>query len=103
MARTQNPVSAPESETYIDPDSVPETLCLGPFHVLPHEPTTITFTHSRPKPHRLLEDNLVELEHIVRARIVLSRRHLIALRDVLNRVLDDDANLDSGGGGASIH
>jgi hypothetical protein len=103
MDRTQNPTSVTESETYTDPDSVPETLCLGPFHVLPHEPSTITFTHSRPKPQLLLEDNVVEMEHLVRARIVLSRRHLIALRDVLNRLLDDDADPESRSGGASIH
>ena len=98
MARTPSP-----DETYTDPDQVPETLCLGPFHVLPQELSTITFTHARPKPQQLLADNTVATENVVRARIVLSRRHLIALRDVLNRLLDEPADPAGAGGGASIH
>ena len=76
----------------VDPDCVPETLCLGPFHVLPRDPATITFTHSRSKADPLLNSDRLEFETVIRARIVVSRDHLISLRDLLNEMLPKDAD-----------
>jgi hypothetical protein len=86
MARTSTSSVKPVSPKFVDPNSVFETLCFGPFHIFPGEPATITFTHSRAKIDSLFNENAPELENIVKARIVLSRAHLIELRDVLNRV-----------------
>jgi hypothetical protein len=85
QARTSSP--PPVSPKFVDPNAISETLCFGPFHVFPGEPSTITFTHSRSKIDTLFSQSEMDLENVVKARIVLSRAHLIELRDILNRVL----------------
>jgi hypothetical protein len=87
----------------IDPDNVPETLCLGMFNISFSVAglATLTFTHIRPKPGPLIDGNQVEDESVVRARIVTTPDNLIALRDVLNNVLKNvpAATAVSGGAG----
>ena len=74
----------------IDPDHVSEILCLGKLNVSMTGPfATITFTHGRPKPALLLDNGVIDLESVVRARIVTSVENLTALRDLLDRVLDE--------------
>ncbi|MBX9711833.1 MAG: hypothetical protein K2X60_12435 [Xanthobacteraceae bacterium] len=73
-----------------DPDNVPETLCVGKFNVSVTGPLAlITFTHGRPQTTQLLDNGVVELESVVRARIVTTTDNLVALRDLLNGMLKD--------------
>jgi hypothetical protein len=70
-----------------DPDNVPETLCDGQFNLTITGPlATITFTHVRPQADPLFAGSLSP-ESIVRARIVTPIPNLIALRDLLNTML----------------
>jgi hypothetical protein len=48
---------------------------------------TLTFTHVRPDATALLRDGTIDLKSVVRARIVLTANNLVALRDLLNRVI----------------
>jgi hypothetical protein len=74
----------------VDPDNVPETICLGMFNVSINAPlATLTFTHYRPKAGPLFEATTVDNENVVRARIVISVDSLVALRDVLNQVIQN--------------
>lgn len=87
---------APKDPPVVDPDRVPETLCLGKFNVLVHgDLAMITFTHARPKVERLMNDNLSLVEHVVRARIVTTRDSLQSLRRVLNDLLSEPIQPDS--------
>jgi hypothetical protein len=72
-----------------DPDNVPEIFCEGRFSVTVAPVSTLTFTHMRPKPEALLADNTTapEMEAIVRVRLLLPMSSLVALRDVLNKVV----------------
>jgi hypothetical protein len=92
----------------VDPDTVPETVCDGPFNVhVGGNRVTITLTHLRAKPADLLERGQMETEAVVRARIVFSLANLVALRDLLNRLIPDKrAKADAvggAGGEASVH
>jgi len=87
MARTRPSPAPRRSPRFVDPNAVVETPCFGPFHVLPGDPATITFTHARASVDSLFSQTAAEVENVVTARIVLSQAHLIELRDVLNRVL----------------
>jgi hypothetical protein len=72
----------------IDPDRVPEILCDGKFNVTVRGSlATLTFTHVRPEATALLSDGTVNVQAVVRARIVLTMHNLVALRDLLNRVI----------------
>ncbi len=80
----------PEQSPPSDPENVPEILCDGQFNVTITGPVaTLTFTHMRPDPMALFRDGKIDLKAIVRARIVTSMNNLIALRDVLNRIIQD--------------
>ena len=69
MAQTQTSVAG----TFLDPDSIPETLCNGPFNVIPGPVSIITFTQSRPQVNELFNNNNVaNMENIVRARIAFT-------------------------------
>ena len=48
---------------------------------------TLTFTHVRPEPTALLRDGTINPNSVVRARIVLTINNLLALRDLLDRVI----------------
>ena len=79
-----------------DPDSVPEIFCDGQFSIIPGANfATLTFTHVRPKPGPLIATGKVEKEAVIRARIVLSRSNLVALRDALNQLLREELLLNT--------
>jgi hypothetical protein len=101
MAQTSNPPSSELSGSFIDPDSVPEIICDGPFHILPGSLSTITFTHGRPETSQLFNQNSVNRENIVRARIILTIDNLIQLRDLLNRLLPASTETPAATGGTS--
>ena len=92
-----------------DPDNVPETLCIGKFNVSITGPlATLTFTHARPKTGSLIDNNVVAPIGIVRARIVISTDNLLALRDLITRLMDRTATdpqppASSAGGGAKLN
>lgn len=73
----------------VDPDNVPETLCIGKFNIAISAAglATLTFTHVRPKVGPLLDGGTIDEESIVRARIVTNTDNLVALRDLLNTVI----------------
>jgi hypothetical protein len=74
----------------IDPDHVQETLCSGHFNIhVSGNLATLTFTHWRPKTGPLFGERKVELEAVIRARIVTSVANLTALRDALDAVIKD--------------
>jgi hypothetical protein len=80
----------PKQPTVIDPDNVPETLCDGQFNVTMTGPYAIlTFTHTRPDVTIMFRDGLIDAKSIVRARIVTPMNNLVALRDLLNRIIQD--------------
>jgi len=68
----------------IDPDSVPEMLCDGRFYLTwSGRLGTLTFTCERPKTDVLFGQGKMEMENVVRARIVMSIENWVALRDAL--------------------
>lgn len=77
----------------VDPDNVPETLCMGKFNIAfaAGGLATLTFTHVRPKVGPLLDEGSIEEESVVRARIVTNIDNLVALRDLLNNVIRQDS------------
>ena len=70
----------------VDPDNVPETLCIGRFSVAPGPGplATLTFTNVRNQLGPLIDKNTIVQECVVRARIVTTIENLVALRDLLN-------------------
>jgi hypothetical protein len=87
-----------------DPDNVPETLCIGKFNVAFGDGlATLTFTHGRHKCGPLLENGTADIESVVRARIVTSMRNMVALRDILNRIIKDDPDRTSGAVAGGSH
>jgi hypothetical protein len=80
----------PKQPTVTDPDNVPEMLCDGQLNVAVTGPyATLTFTHTRPDVAVMFRDGLIDPKSIVRARIVTSMNNLVALRDLLNRIIQD--------------
>ena len=80
----------PKQPTVTDPDNVPEMLCDGQLNVAVTGPyATLTFTHIRPDAAVMFRDGLIDYKSIVRARIVTSMNNLVALRDLLNRIIQD--------------
>ncbi len=72
----------------IDPDNIPETLCVGKFNIsITGALATLTFTHSRPKSGPLLDAGKIEVEHVVRARIVTTLDNLAVLREALSQII----------------
>ena len=60
----------PQLTTVVDPDSVPETLCDGPFNISVLGPlATITFTHIRPDVSQVFAKATFVPNAVVRARI----------------------------------
>ena len=84
-----------------------EILCLGPFYVQPAQLATITFTNPRPNAARLFNEDNQTHESVVAARIVTSFANLVALRDLLNRLLPVNTNnqpaADMPGGSSTVH
>ncbi len=94
-------MSDPQQPPTVDPDNVVETLCLGRFNLSISPPlATLTFTHLRPRIGPLIDSGTIETESVVRARVVTSLENLAALRDLLNKVFQEDlagAVVHSGG------
>lgn len=79
----------PQPKVY-DPQMVPEVVCDGPMNV--HwigNRGIITFTHPRARSQPLFEGE-TQIDLIVRARIATSVQNLVALRDLLVRLLPAD-------------
>ncbi len=74
----------------VDPDNVPEIFCEGKFNVNVAPISTLTFTHLRPKAGPMLDHGSIQLEAIIRARLLMPYANLVALRDLLNRVIKDE-------------
>jgi hypothetical protein len=73
-----------------DPDNIAETICLGKFNIQLGGPwATLLFTHPRARVGPLVDEGKLEIESVVRARIVMSVDNLIAMRDLLNSLLKD--------------
>jgi hypothetical protein len=78
----------PQQPLVADPDSVPEIICNGVFNMsVVGSLATLTFTHVRPEPTALLIDGTIKPSSVVRARIVLTINNLVALRDLLDNVI----------------
>jgi len=75
----------------VDPDNVPETLCIGRFNVAPGPGplVTLTLTNVRAKAEPLFHKNTIETESVVKARIVTTMENLVALRDLLNKTIHE--------------
>lgn len=81
-----------------DPDNVPEVPCLGKYNVTVSGPlTTLTFTHPRPKAGPLVDGGKMELESVIRARIVFPTEGLAGLRDLIDRIIKEQAITASDG------
>jgi hypothetical protein len=86
----------------VDPDNIPETLCVGKFNVAqgPGPLVTLTFTNARPRVGALLDQNVVSMENVVRARIVTTIDNLSALRDLLNTIIQEPGAPEASAGGS---
>ena len=83
----------PNEPLGVDPDNVPETFCAGKFNVsfAMGGFCTLTFTDVRPRAGPLLDASQVEMESVVRARIVMPLENMVALRDLLNNLIKDQS------------
>ena len=87
-----------------NPDNVPETICIGKFNVSMTAPlATLTFTHARPKVGPPMDNGVIDLESVVRARIVTSVENLVALRDPLNKIIQNPSTATSAGGSSRLN
>jgi hypothetical protein len=88
----------PKPPIVTDPDNVPEVLCDGPFNVTVAGPfVSLTFTHGRPDATVLFRDGTIDVKAVVRARIVAPMNNLVAMRDLLNRIIQDTPVPPAGG------
>ena len=88
----------------IDPDNIPEIFSDGQMNVTIRGPLAlITFTHVRAHPTPLCRDGTIEPLAVVTARIAVTRSNLVALRDLLNRVITTPDEPAPPAGGPSIH
>jgi hypothetical protein len=79
----------PQQAKIVDPDRIAETLCDGQFNIHTQGAFAhLTFTHHRPAAAPLFAGRL-EFEAVVRARVVTSIDNLKALRDLLNRLIQE--------------
>ena len=81
----------------VDPDKVPEVFCAGQFNVsfATSGFCTMTFTHLRAKAGSLLDAGQIDMESVVRARIVMPMDSMIALRNLLNAVIQDQPTVSA--------
>jgi hypothetical protein len=93
MSKQQHPPVA-------DPDNRPEVFCDGQMNVaIRGNLATITFTHVRPDPTQCFKDGTVRAT----ARVVITVPNLIALRDLLNRVITAPQQPAPPAGGPTVH
>ncbi|WP_181337120.1 hypothetical protein [Hyphomicrobium methylovorum] len=91
----------PEATKVLDPDNVAEILCDGRFNISSSGGLlTLTFTQSRPRAQDLFEGKVIH-DDIVRARITMTSGNVVALRDILNRVIKTPGEVPAAGGSAS--
>jgi hypothetical protein len=94
----------PQQIPVTDPENVPEVLCDGQLNVsVMGNFATLTFTHVRPDATALFRDGTMEPRAIVSARIVITVENLIALRDLLNRVIQSPDTPAPPAGGPTRH
>src|SRR5262245_36044651 len=87
-----------------DPDNVAEILCDGQFYVsVIGGHATITFTQVRPDAMSMFRDGTIDLKSVVRARIVVTLPNLIAMRDLLNRIIHSPGTPAPAAGGHTRH
>jgi hypothetical protein len=87
-----------------DPDNVPEILCDGQLNVsIIGNFAALTFTHVRPEATTLFRDGTLDPKAVVRARIVITVANLVALRDLLNRVIQSPDTPAPPAGGPTRH
>lgn len=87
----------------VDPYLVPEVFCDGQFNVHSMGPLAVlTFTNQRPKPAPLFAGTM-DFEAVVRARIVTTVDNLIALRDLLNRIIQEPGATMPAAGGQKLN
>jgi len=87
-----------------DPDSVPEILCTGQFNIsIAGDLATLTFTHVRTDAGAMFRNGTIDESAIVRARIVTPMANLVALRDLLNRVIQEPHTPVPPAGGPTRH
>jgi len=97
-------VNKPRQPPVTDPDRVPEVICDGMFNVsVTGSFATLTFTHVRPEPTALLRDGTISPNSVVRARIVLTINNLVALRDLLDKVIQKPDVPAPPSGGSTKH
>jgi hypothetical protein len=83
-----------------DPDNILEVFCDGQMNVaIRGNLATITFTHVRPDPTPMFKDGTVRAT----ARVVITVPNLIALRDLLNRVITAPQQPAPPAGGPTVH
>ena len=103
MAQPPQPQQQPQYLPVVDPDHVPETLCDGRLHIHAHGPlATLTFTHARPRATDLFVGT-INNEEVVRARITMTLNNFVALRDLLDRVIQSPDTPTPAAGGATKH
>ena len=94
---------AQKTTVVTDPDRVQEMFCDGTFNVRAVGPlATLTFTHTRPTAATMFLKDF-EKEVIVRARIVISRQNMLALRDLLVRLTATEGTSESRSGGSRLN
>jgi hypothetical protein len=87
-----------------DPDNILEVFCDGQMNVaIRGNLATITFTHVRPDPTPMFKDGTVRATAVVAARVVITVPNLIALRDLLNRVITAPQQPAPPAGGPTVH
>src|SRR5262249_52788662 len=87
-----------------DPDNAAEILCDGQFYVsVIGGHATITFTHVRPDAVSMFRDGQIDLKSVVRAPIVVPLHNLIAMRDLLNRIIHSPDPPAPAAGGHTRH
>lgn len=94
----------PQQPPAIDPDSIPEILCDGQFNIsVTGNLATLTFTHVRPDAAAMFGDGTTNASSVVRARIVITVSNLVALRDLLNQVIQAPDTPAPSAGGSTKH
>jgi hypothetical protein len=72
---------------HLHPGELALTWLADPSISIAGDVATITFTHIRPEAGPLFKEGALNESAIVRARIVTPMANLVALRDLLNRVI----------------
>lgn len=97
-------VDQPQHPPVSDPDNVPEILSDGQMNVtIRGNLAVLTFPHVRADPTPLFNDGTLSPIAVVTARIVITVPNLIALRDLLNRVITTPKEPAPPAGGPTVH